>query len=265
MGQGYPVSISEVMGPSAGWLAAGAALAKRRDHPHDPPHLILLPEIPFNQEKVIEDIKRVLKREKFCQIVVAEGLVDSDGNYVAADAQTDAFGHAQLGGAGDALAEIVGQNIPGVKVRVAKPGLLQRCVAHSASKTDADEAYLTGPKVHCCHVAVDESGELAGFQTLGRYPGLPGDIGDIGTFARIEGKQRGVGSALFPVTVTRARQLGHSAINATIRADNAGGLAFYAKQGFVDHGVTPGVSLADGTPVDRVHKRYSLTEQGSRC
>ena len=144
MGQGDLVSIVEVMGRSAGWLAAGAALAKRRDHPHDPPHLMYLPEIPFDQAKCIEDVKRVLKREKFCQIVVAEGLVDSDGNYVAADAATDSFGHAQLGGAGDALAEIIGANVPGVKVRVAKPGLLQRCAAHSASKTDVDEAYLAG-------------------------------------------------------------------------------------------------------------------------
>jgi 6-phosphofructokinase 1 len=144
MGQGDLVSIIEVMGRSAGWLAAGAALAKRRDHPHDPPHLILLPEVPFAQEKVIEDIKRVLKREKFCQIVVAEGLVDADGNYLAADAATDSFGHAQLGGAGDALAEIIGQNIPGVKVRVAKPGLAQRCAAHAASKTDVDEAFIAG-------------------------------------------------------------------------------------------------------------------------
>ena len=144
MGQGDLVSIIEVMGRSAGWLAAGAALAKRKDHPHDPPHLIYLPEIPFDQAKCIEDVKRILKREKFCQIVVAEGLVDSDGNYVAADGATDAFGHATLGGAGDALGEIVQNAIPGVKVRVAKPGLLQRCAAHSASKTDVDEAYLAG-------------------------------------------------------------------------------------------------------------------------
>lgn len=144
MGQGDLVSIIEVMGRSAGWIAAGASLAKRRDHPHDPPHIILLPEVCFNQEKVLEDIKRVLKREKFCSIVVAEGLVDDDGNYVAANAQTDAFGHAQLGGAGDALSEIVEANIPGVKVRVAKPGLMQRSAAHSASKTDTDEAHLAG-------------------------------------------------------------------------------------------------------------------------
>ncbi|MEY4940496.1 MAG: hypothetical protein RIQ93_2231 [Verrucomicrobiota bacterium] len=144
MGQGDLVSIVEVMGRSAGWIAAGAALAKRKDHPHDAPHLILLPEIPFNQEKVLEDIKRTLKREKYCLIVVAEGLVDADGNYVAAESATDAFGHAQLGGAGDALGEIIGQHLPGVKVRVAKPGLAQRCASHVASKTDADEAYLAG-------------------------------------------------------------------------------------------------------------------------
>ena len=144
MGQGDLVSIIEVMGRSAGWIAAGTALAKRKDHPHDPPHLILLPEIPFDQSKVLEDIRRVLKREKFCQIVVAEGLVDANGNYVAADAATDAFGHAKLGGAGDVLGEIVEQNIPGVKVRVAKPGLMQRAAAHTASKTDVDEAYLAG-------------------------------------------------------------------------------------------------------------------------
>jgi 6-phosphofructokinase 1 len=144
MGQGDLVSIVEVMGRSAGWIAAGSALAKRKDHPHDPPHLIYLPEIPFDQAKCIEDVKRVLKREKFCQIVVAEGLVDADGNYFAADAATDSFGHAQLGGAGDALAEIIGAHVPGVKVRVAKPGLLQRCAAHAASKTDAEEAFLAG-------------------------------------------------------------------------------------------------------------------------
>jgi 6-phosphofructokinase len=144
MGQGDLVSIVEAMGRSAGWIAAGASLAKRRDHPHDPPHLILLPEVPFNQEKVLDDIRRVLKRDKFCLIVVAEGLVDTDGNYLAADAATDAFGHAKLGGAGEALAEIVEAAIPSAKVRVSRPGLAQRAAAHCASKTDVDEAFLAG-------------------------------------------------------------------------------------------------------------------------
>jgi ATP-dependent phosphofructokinase / diphosphate-dependent phosphofructokinase len=144
MGQGDLVSIIEVMGRSAGWIAASAALAKRRDQPHDPPHLIYLPEIPFNQEKCLEDIRRVLKREKFCQIVVAEGLTDADGNYVSADPATDAFGHAQLGGAGEFLKDLVEANLPGVKARLSAPGLMQRCAAHVASKVDADEAYLAG-------------------------------------------------------------------------------------------------------------------------
>jgi 6-phosphofructokinase 1 len=144
MGQGDLVSIVEVMGRSAGWIAAGTALAKRRDHPHDPPHIILLPEVPFNQEKVLEDVRRVLKRERFCMIVVAEGLVDADGNYLAADSATDAFGHARLGGAGEALGEIIETGIPNAKVRVARPGLIQRAAAHAASKTDVDEAFLAG-------------------------------------------------------------------------------------------------------------------------
>ena len=144
LGQGDLVSIIEVMGRGAGWLAASAALAKRRDQPHDPPHLIYLPEIPFSQEKCLEDIRRVLKREKFCQIIVAEGLTDADGNYVSADPATDAFGHAQLGGAGDFIKELVEGNLPGVKARLSIPGLMQRSAAHIASKIDADEAFLVG-------------------------------------------------------------------------------------------------------------------------
>ena len=144
LGQGDLVSIIEVMGRSAGWIAASTSLAKRRDQPHDSPHLIYLPEIPFSQEKCLEDIRRVLKREKFCQIVVAEGLTDADGNYVSADPATDAFGHAQLGGAGEFIKSLVEANLPGVKARLSVPGIMQRSASHAASKTDADEAYLVG-------------------------------------------------------------------------------------------------------------------------
>jgi 6-phosphofructokinase 1 len=144
MGQSDLVSILEVMGRNAGWIAAGAALAKRRDHPHDPPHLIYLPETPFSAEKFVEDVRRVLKREKYCLVVVGEGLVDKDGNYVATDsASTDAFGHAQLGGAGEYLKGLVEQQV-GVKARTAKLGIAQRAAAHCSSKTDNDEAFLAG-------------------------------------------------------------------------------------------------------------------------
>jgi 6-phosphofructokinase len=132
------------MGRSAGWIAAGAALAKRRDHPHDPPHLIYLPEVAFTKEKFLDDVRRVLKREKYCLIVVGEGLIDADGNYVSTDSgATDAFGHAQLGGAGEYLRSLVEQNL-NIKARSAKLGIVQRAAAHAASKADVDEAFLAG-------------------------------------------------------------------------------------------------------------------------
>ena len=125
--------------------------------------------------------------------------------------------------------------------------------------------YLTGPDVICCFVAVDaDTGELAGFQTLGRWPGLGEGLGDIGTFARIGGQQKGVGTALFAATRDRARALGVEAINATIRADNAGGLAFYSRMGFVDHHVDKDVPLKSGRPVDRISKRFALTPAGAK-
>ena len=144
MGQGDLVSILEVMGRNAGWIAAGASLAKRRDHPHDPPHIILLPEVAFSPEKFIADVQRTLKREKFCHIVVGEGLVDADGNYVAAAEATDAFGHAQLGGAAEYLQSLVEANLPGVKARTAKLGIAQRAAATNGSAADADEAFMAG-------------------------------------------------------------------------------------------------------------------------
>ncbi len=144
MGQHDLVQIVEVMGRNAGWIAAGAALAKRRDHPHDAPHLIYLPEVAFSTEKFVADVQRVLKREKSCMIVVGEGLIDADGNYVSADEATDSFGHAQLGGAADYLKSLVEQHLPGIKARTVKLGMAQRAAAHAGSKTDADEAYLAG-------------------------------------------------------------------------------------------------------------------------
>lgn len=144
MGQHDLVSILEVMGRNAGWVAAGASLAKRRDHPNDPPHLIYLPEVAFSPARFIEDVTRVLKQEKYCFVVVGEGLVDENGNYIStSSAQQDAFGHSQLGGAGDYLAGLVEQSL-GIRARVARLGHHQRSAAHCASLTDANEAFLAG-------------------------------------------------------------------------------------------------------------------------
>jgi len=130
---------------------------------------------------------------------------------------------------------------------------------HPFTPDQLDATYLTGPKVISCMVAVDEeSGRLEGFQTLVREAHLPEGWGDIGTFTRVDGIQRGVGSALFAATRDHARSLGMEAVNAEIRADNKGGLTFYGKQGFKDYRVEPARPLRDGTPMDRMFKRYML-------
>jgi 6-phosphofructokinase 1 len=136
------VTIVEVMGRNTGWLAAAATLSKRRDHPNDPPHLVYVPEVAFDAAKFADDVRRILKREKHCVIVVGEGLVDKDGNYIAVESG-DAGAAAQFGGVGDHLREIVETQV-GAKVRVARLGVAQRAAAHLTSKTDSDEAFLAG-------------------------------------------------------------------------------------------------------------------------
>jgi len=144
MGQHDLVSIIEVMGRNAGWIAAGATLAKGKDNAKDAPHIILLPEVPFAKEKFVEDVRDVLKKNKYCLVVVGEGLLDKDGNYVANSATgQDAFGHQQLGGVGDFLANFVEQNLA-VKARSSKLGIGQRAAAQCSSQADNDEAFMAG-------------------------------------------------------------------------------------------------------------------------
>ena len=144
IGQYDLVQIIEVMGRSAGWIAAGSALAKRRDEPNAAPHLIYLPEVAFSPEKFISDVQHVLQKEKYCVVVVGEGLVDADGNYVStASAGSDAFGHSQLGGAGEYLRGLVEESLQ-IKARSVSLGMSQRAAAHCSSQTDNDEAYLAG-------------------------------------------------------------------------------------------------------------------------
>lgn len=118
---------------------------------------------------------------------------------------------------------------------------------------------LDDPRLICCHTAIDPAdGMPAGYQVLKRHPDLPPDWGDIATFARVEPKLPGVGRALFAATADVARKAGLVAINATIRADNESGLGYYGRMGFENHAVTRAVPLKDGTPVDRVSKRFRV-------
>lgn len=122
---------------------------------------------------------------------------------------------------------------------------------------EAVREYIDGAGAICCFVAEAE-GRLIGFQALGVWPELPEGWGDIGTFVEPEVQAKGTGRALFAATCAAARAAGLETINATIRADNAPGLAFYARQGFRDYGQEPEFRLLDGQCVGRVHRRFDL-------
>jgi 6-phosphofructokinase 1 len=158
MGQNDFVSILEVMGRNAGWLAASSVLAQRHDKRDDSkgasknthyscaaPHIVLLPEVAFNADAFVRRVEEVLKSNGHCFVVVSEGVQDASGNYLGADtSSTDAFGHAVLGGAGEYLRTLVESRFDGVKARSSKLGITQRAASHNASKTDVDEAELCG-------------------------------------------------------------------------------------------------------------------------
>ena len=134
--------IIEVMGRAAGWIAAGTVLAKR--DPEDPPHIILLPEIPFDQERFLAKVKETVAQHGCCVVVVGEGLKDADGNEIGADkTKLDSFGHPVLAGAAERLAEIVEPAL-NLKTRTVKLGYAQRAAAHYASETDVEEAFACG-------------------------------------------------------------------------------------------------------------------------
>ena len=136
------VTIIEIMGRDAGWLTAASALA-RNDY-NTAPHFIYLPEVAFDKEQFLTDIRNKLKTLNNVIVAVSEGIRDKNGDYITASkAVADQFGHQQLSGAGKALEFLVKENI-GVKVRSVEINVLQRCASHLASRTDITEAYQVG-------------------------------------------------------------------------------------------------------------------------
>ncbi|WP_425092346.1 N-acetyltransferase family protein [Tropicimonas sp. S265A] len=119
--------------------------------------------------------------------------------------------------------------------------------------------FRKAPDQSVWHIAEDDVGALLGFQSVEPHPGLPPDACDIATFVRIGQTGLGVGSRLFETTVEAARNLGYRWINATIRADNSGGLTYYQSRGFETYAHHPEVRLANGQIVDRISKRFDLT------
>ncbi|HWQ90211.1 MAG TPA: 6-phosphofructokinase [Clostridia bacterium] len=135
--------IIEVMGRSAGWIAAGTVLAKK-GVPGNAPHIILLPEFPFDKEVFLAKVKETLQAYKYCVVIVGEGIKDASGQEIGADkSRLDAFGHPVLAGSADKLKELV-QGALGVKTRTLMLGYAQRAAAHFASLTDVNNAFACG-------------------------------------------------------------------------------------------------------------------------
>lgn len=161
------VTIVEIMGRDAGWLTAAAALA--RNEYNKAPHLIYLPEVPFDKEDFLLDVKRLLFEQNNVIVAVSEGIRDASGNYISASEQSvDTFGHSQLSGVGKTLEFLVKEKL-GVKVRSVGINVLQRCASHLASKTDLDEAFALGNKA----VALSEEGVTASMVTMNRVSDNP--------------------------------------------------------------------------------------------
>lgn len=141
------VSILEVMGRNAGWLTAASALG-RQSHV-DPPHLVYVPERPFDVNEFLEAVRTVHKELGYVFVAVSEGIRDRSGRLVASlggTPQRDAFGHELVTlstGVGFYLATMVAREL-GLQARANRPGTLQRSCSSLASRVDREEAEWVG-------------------------------------------------------------------------------------------------------------------------
>ena len=140
------VCVLEIMGRNAGWLTAASSLATFKGAG---PDLIYLPEIDFDMDSFISQVKAVYEKNNGKVIIaVSEGIRDKNKTYISEYGsdlakEKDSFGHAQLGGTGQVLAARLKDEL-NCKTRAIEFSLLQRCAAHCASKTDVDEAFRAG-------------------------------------------------------------------------------------------------------------------------
>ncbi len=135
------VFILEVMGRHAGWIAAAGGLAAEFEG--DAPHLIVFPEIPFDEERFLARVRECVDVHGYCVVVVSEGARYPDGRFLSEAGARDAFGHAQLGGVAPVVAEMI-RGRHGYKFHWAVADYLQRAARHIASGTDVEQAYAMG-------------------------------------------------------------------------------------------------------------------------
>ena len=135
------VFVLEVMGRHAGWIAAAGGLAG--NGPADAPHIILFPEIPFDESAFLKRVQDCVRDYDYCVIVVSEGARYANGKFLAEAGTRDAFGHAQLGGVAPVVAAMVRDKL-GFKYHYAVADYLQRSARHIASAVDVEQAYAVG-------------------------------------------------------------------------------------------------------------------------
>ena len=131
----------EVMGRRAGWTTAACALAA--EHEGDAPHILLFPEVAFDEGRFIGKVEEALERYDQCVIAVSEGVKRPDGEFLSASGLKDSFGHAQLGGVAPLISNLIGAKL-GCKCHWAVPDYLLRSARHIASETDLQQAYAVG-------------------------------------------------------------------------------------------------------------------------
>ncbi|WP_054743163.1 6-phosphofructokinase [Cellulosilyticum ruminicola] len=161
------VTIVEIMGRNAGWLTAAAALARTEYSPA--PDLIYLPEVPFNMERFIEDVKEIQKTRKNVIVAISEGIKNDKGEYISASSSSvDAFGHKQLCGAGKTLENTLKDALK-CKVRSVELNVLQRAGGHIASLTDLNESVAIG-KVAALAGAEGETAKMLCYKRTSNVP-----------------------------------------------------------------------------------------------
>ncbi|KTC71740.1 6-phosphofructokinase [Legionella birminghamensis] len=135
------VFILEVMGRHAGWIAAASGLASQNKG--EPPHIILFPEIVFDEQKFLAKVDACVKEYGYCVVVVSEGIRNQEGKFLSDAGLRDAFGHAQLGGVAPVIAQLIKSSL-GYKYHWAVADYLQRAARHIASQVDLEHAYALG-------------------------------------------------------------------------------------------------------------------------
>lgn len=131
----------EVMGRHAGWMAAACALAAEEEG--DAPHVLLFPEITFDERRFLAKVEQAVRQYGHCVIAVSEGIKRPDGEFLSASGLKDAFGHTQLGGVAPIISNLVSTNLR-YKCHWAVADYLQRSARHLASETDVQQAYAVG-------------------------------------------------------------------------------------------------------------------------